>query len=154
MDEHLIWIDHINTLENKLSKNLGLNVEAMKSFYFSFFHSYLTYGNIAWWSKFMTKLKEIFSKQKQAIKKILMTSLDYINLKSEEIMERSGILNIYKLNIYHIANLIFRVKNFTIPVAFWTKFQIVQHNYATRHSKNNFDETKITFKATKLVISS
>ena len=74
MDEHLIWIDHINTLENKLSKNLGLNVEAMKSFYFSFFHSYLTYGNIAWWSKFMPKLKEIFSKQKQAIKTILMTS--------------------------------------------------------------------------------
>ena len=102
----------------------------------------------------MTKLKEIFSKQKQAIKTILMTSLDYINLKSEEIMERSGILNIYKLNVYHIANLIFRVKNFTIPVAFWTKFQIVQHNYATRHSKNNFEETKITFKATKFVISS
>ena len=43
VDEHLSWIDHINTLENKLSKNLGLlhqakpflNAKAMKSLYFS-----------------------------------------------------------------------------------------------------------------------
>ena len=83
-DEHLSWIDHINTLENKLWKNVGLlykakpflNDKAMKNFYFSFFHSYLTYGNIAWCSTSMTKLKKIFSKQKQAIKTISMTSLD------------------------------------------------------------------------------
>ena len=105
MDEHLSWIDHINTLENKLSKNLGLlykakpflNATAMKSLYFSFFHSYLTYGNIAWCSTSMTKLKSIFSKQKQVIKTMSVTSLDYKNLKSDEIMDRLGILNIYKL---------------------------------------------------------
>ena len=44
----------------------------------------------------MTKLKKIFSYQKQAIKIISMTSLDYENLKSEEIVDRLGILNIYK----------------------------------------------------------
>ena len=44
----------------------------------------------------MTKLKKIFSNQKQAIKIISMTSLDYENLKSEEIVDRLGILNIYK----------------------------------------------------------
>ena len=108
MNEHLSWIDHINTLENKLSKNLGLlykekpflNAKAMKMFYFFFFHSYVTYGIIAWCSTSMAKLKKIFSKQKQAIKTmtIYMTSLDYKNLKSEEIMDRLGILNIYKLN--------------------------------------------------------
>ena len=47
-----------------------------------------------------------------------------------------------------------RVKNNTIPEAFWTKFQIVQHNYATRHSENNFEEPKITLKTTKFAISS
>ena len=61
-----------------------------------------------------------------------MTSLDYKNLISEEIKDRLGILNIYKLNIYHTVNLMFRAKNNTIPEAFRTKFQIVQHNYATR----------------------
>ena len=160
MDEHLTWIEHINTLENKLSKNLSLlykakpflNAKAMKSLYFSFFHSYLTYGNIAWCSTSMAKLKKIFSKQKQAMKTISVTSLDYKNLKSEEITDRLSILNIYKL--YHIVNLMFRVKNNTLPEAFRTKFQIVQHNYTTRHSENNFGESKITLKATKFAISS
>ena len=65
-----------------------------------------------------------------------------------------GILNIHKLDIYHTVNLMFRVKNNTIPEAFPTKFQIVQHNYATRHCENNFEEPKITLKATKFAISS
>ena len=82
-----------------------------------------------------------------------MTSLDYRNLKSEEIMDRLGILNIYKF-IYHTVNLMFRVKNNTLPEAFRTKFQIVHHNYATRHSEENFEEPKITFKSTKFAISS
>ena len=64
-----------------------------------------------------------------------MTSLDYKNLISEEIKDRLGILNIYKLNIYDTVNLMFRAKNNTIPEAFRTKFQIVQHNYATRQWK-------------------
>ena len=48
----------------------------------------------------------------------------------------------------------FRAKNNTIPEAFRTKLQIVQHNYVTRHSENNFEEPKITLKATKLAIFS
>ena len=124
----------------------------MKCLYFSFFHSYVPYGN--WCSTSMTKFKNIFSKEKQAIKTIPMTSLDYKKLKSEEIMDKLGILNIFKLNIYQTVNLMFRVKNNIIPEAFRTKFQIVQHNYATRHSENNFEERKITFKVTKFAISS
>ena len=69
--------------------------------------------------------QKIFSKQKQAIKTSSMTSLDYKNLKSEEIMDRLGILNIYKLNIYHTVNLMFRGISNTIPKTFWKKFQIV-----------------------------
>ena len=68
VDEPLSCIDHINTLENKLSKTVGLlykakpflSAKAMKSLYFSFFHSYLTYGTIACCSTAMTKLKKIF----------------------------------------------------------------------------------------------
>ena len=86
----------------------------MKSLYFFFFHSYLTYGNTAWCGASMTKFKKISSKQKQAIKTISMTSLDYIDLKSEEVMDKLGILNIYKLNIHHTINLMCRLKNTTI----------------------------------------
>ena len=88
--EHLNWKDHINVIENKLSKNLGLlhkakqflNAKAMKSLYFSFIHSYLTYGNV-WCSTSMNKTKKLFSKQKQAIKIIPMTDI-HANLNSDE----------------------------------------------------------------------
>ena len=36
----------------------------------------------------------------------------------------------------------FTEKNNTIPDTFRTKFQIVQHNYATRQSENNFEEPR------------
>ena len=56
VDQNLTWIDHITLVENKLSKNLGLlhkvknylNKKSMVSLYYSFVHSYLNYGNIAW----------------------------------------------------------------------------------------------------------
>ena len=49
VNKHLNWTDHINILENKLSKNLGLlykskhflNANGMRSLYHSFFHIYL-----------------------------------------------------------------------------------------------------------------
>ena len=49
----------------------------MKSLYFSFFHSYLNYENIAWGSTFITKIKKLYSKQKRAIAALLMTPGDY-----------------------------------------------------------------------------
>ena len=91
MDEHLNWKDHINVIENKLSKNLGLlhkekqflNAKAMKSLYFSVIHSYLTYGHVVWCSTSMNKTKNLFNKQKQAIKIIPMAG-NHVNLNSDE----------------------------------------------------------------------
>ena len=83
----------------------------MKSLYYPFFHSYLYYGNIAWCSTSMKKIKKLYGKQKQAIKALSVASEDYLGLKIEDLMEKTGILNIYKLNIYHVTNLTFRVKN-------------------------------------------
>ena len=60
----------------------------MKSLYFSFFNSYLNYGNIAWCSTSMTKIKTLYSKQKQAIKALSLTSEDdYSGLKLNDLMK-------------------------------------------------------------------
>ena len=87
----------------------------MKSLYFSFFHSYLNCGNIEWCSTYKAKIKKLYSKRKQAIKILSMTFEDYSGLKKEDMMKKIGILNICKLNIYHVVNLMLRVKNNTIP---------------------------------------
>ena len=73
VDELVNWKDHINIIEIKLSKNLGLlhrakqflNSKAMKSLYFSFVHIYLTYGNVVWCSTSMNKTKKLVNKNKQ-----------------------------------------------------------------------------------------
>ena len=101
----------------------------------------------------MTNSKKIFSKQKQAMKTISMAFSDYKNLKSEEIIDKLGILNIYKSNIYCTVNLMVRVRNNTITETSPTKFKTVQHNYATRHSINNLKEPKMTFKFKSFLIS-
>ena len=86
----------MNILENKLSKNLGLshkskhflNAKGMKCLYFSFLHSYLNYGKIALCSTSMTKIKKLYSKQKQAIKALSITSEDYSGFKIEDMMKK------------------------------------------------------------------
>ena len=51
----------------------------------------------------------------------------------------------------HTVNLMFRVKNNNRPETFRTRFQIVQRD---KYSENNFEEPKITLKATKFAIFS
>ena len=75
LDEHISWSNHINTLEYKLAKNIGLlnrasyflNEHSLKTIYFSYIHSYLNYANIAWASTYVTKLKKINLLQKRAV---------------------------------------------------------------------------------------
>ena len=65
LDEHISWIDHVRTVENKIAKNIGLfyrvsqflNEDSLKTVYFLYIHSYLNYANIAWESAYATKLK-------------------------------------------------------------------------------------------------
>ena len=55
-DEHLTWKKHIQLIENKVSKNVGvlykasklINSKCLRRIYFSFIHSYINYANIAW----------------------------------------------------------------------------------------------------------
>ena len=84
--------------------NYFLNAKRMKNLLF--FHRYLNSGNIAWCSTSITKkILKIYSKQKQAIKALSMGSEDCSGLKIEDIMKKINILNIYKLNIYHVIKL-------------------------------------------------
>ena len=55
IDKNISWRDHVKTVENKLSKNIGLlyqvkqflDENSLKALYFSYINSYLNYANIA-----------------------------------------------------------------------------------------------------------
>ena len=124
----------------------------MKSLYFSFIHSYLTYGNVVWCSTSMNKTKKLFSKQKRAIKIIPMTDI-HGNLNSDEKMKHLDILNVYKLNLYQILNMIFRVKTNSIPETLRNKFKVIEHNYSTRYNEYSFKESNIFFRVAEFATS-
>ena len=75
IDEHLTCKNRITLIKNKVSKNLGLlyrnrralDTTSLKNLYFSLIHGYLSYGNIVWTSTSRAKLKELASKQKEAL---------------------------------------------------------------------------------------
>ena len=81
----------------------------MTSIYYLFLHSYLTYGNIAWCSTTVSKLKKRFSKERQAIKAISVTIAN-VECKSKEIMGKIRKLNLYKIILQQGLTFAFRVK--------------------------------------------
>ena len=70
IDENLTWKNHIEVVENKISKNIEVLYRASHLFdfknllkiYFSFIHIYISYANIAWASTSKTKLQGILKK--------------------------------------------------------------------------------------------
>ena len=55
LDDHISWIDHVRTVENKTAKNVGslyrvsqsLDEDSLKTVYFSYIHSHMNNANIA-----------------------------------------------------------------------------------------------------------
>ena len=137
-DENLTWKNHINLIENKISKSLGnfhrakflLNQKSRKNVYFSFIHSYINYGNIAWGNTSKTKMKKIFTYQKKVAWVIFFA--DHL-AHAKPLMFDMNALNVYQLNIYQ--NLILLYKAHTGSL-FFNKFSKINHNYP-RSSKNS-----------------
>ena len=50
----------------------------------------------------------------------------HANLNYHEIMKHLDILNIYKLNLYQILNIMFRARTYSIPETLQNKFKIIE----------------------------
>ena len=145
LDENLTWRPHIDLIENKISKYLGilynarrtLNEECTKQLYFSFIHSYLSYGSITWSSTNKTKLKTLHRRQKHAARIIYFKDRF---THSKPLMQSLKALNIYQLNIYKTILFMYNVKNNNIPRIFKSSFTTVINKYNTRSSERCFNK--------------
>ena len=158
-DENLTWTKHINQIENKISKSLGmlyrakylLDKNCLKNIYFSFIHTYINYGNVAWGSTSHTKLKKIFTTQKQASR--IISHADK-HAHARPLLRDLGILNVYQLNIYQNLLLFYKANHGISPRVFWNKFQKPNHRYPTRSiSENYYKIPKSTLKQTWFSLS-
>ena len=157
IDDNLTWKTHVELVENKISKSVGilfkasrsLNSKSLRSIYFALVHSYVNYTNIAWASTNKTYLKRVLVKQKQAAR--LMPS-DDISIPSRLLMKELNILNVYQINILQHLLFMFSVKNSIIPRAFNQVFSLIDHLYPIRFSDNSFKICDFDLKLTRFAI--
>ena len=158
-DENLTWKNHIEVVENKISKNIGvlyrashlLDFKNLLKIYFSFVHIYISYANIAWVSTFKTKLQGILKKQKDAARITFHANrFD----QSKPLLKEMKALNVYQINL--IQTLKFntdKTKYGINPRIFLPKFREVDHQYPTRFSQNSFYYKKSACKTTSFAIT-
>ena len=98
IDENLTWKSHIEVVENKISKYIGVlyrvshlpDFKNLLKLYFSFIRIYISYASIAWASTFKIKLQGILKKQKHAAQINLHANrFDYLRSLLKEIYIKS-----------------------------------------------------------------
>jgi hypothetical protein len=150
--------EHINVIENKISKNIGilykakqfLNQSCLKFIYFSFIHCYLNYANIAWCSTNVRKLSKLLCKQKHAIR-IITNENRFSHTKI--LFSKLNILNIFKLNLCHVLIFMFKLDKKLAPFLFNSLFKKINYINSTRFSNNNYAQSKTYYSATKYSIT-
>ena len=158
IDENITWKYHINEIEQKIAKNLGmlykasfmLSRECLRNIYFSFIHSHLNYANIAWASTNKNKLRKLYHQQKHA-SRIILKENKYTH--SKPLMKKLNILNVYQLNIFQTLNFMYRTKTKSIPTIFSQSFESIKHKYPTNYSNSNFVIPKQNLTISKFAIS-
>ena len=143
IDENVTWETHINYLNEKISKNIGIMYKArkylsfnnMKSLYFSIIHCYINYANIAWGSTGKSKLLKLHKHQKHISR---MIHYQTKTTPSRNLMKKLKILNIFQLNIFQ--NLVFMYQHNinSLPRIFEKSFKKINHKYPTRIAKKHY----------------
>ena len=128
IDENVIWTNHIDVVENKISKTIGvlyrashlLDFKNLLKIYFSFINIYISYANIAWASTFKTKLQGILKKQKHPARITFHANrFDH----SRPLLKEMKALNVYQINLIQTLKFMHKTKYGINPPIFLPKFR-------------------------------
>ena len=157
IDENVTWKKHIEVVENKISKNIGvlcrashlLDFKNLLKIHFSFIHIYISYANIASASTFKTKLQGILKKPKHAARTTFHSNrLDH----SRSLLKEMKALNVYQINLIQTLEFMQKTKYGINPRIFFPKFLELYHQYPTRFSRNSFYYKRSACKITSSAI--
>ena len=158
LDEHISWIEHVRTVENKIAKNIcliycitqSLNEDFLKTVYFSYIHSCLNYANMAWASTYATKLKRVYLKQKHAVR--IVFNKDKLT-HSKPLFKNLNALNVYQINIYQHLNFMHKFNNNQIQSIVSDLIKRPDHKHPTNFSQSSFYFKIYSLNSTKYSIS-
>ncbi|XP_065651287.1 uncharacterized protein LOC136079476 [Hydra vulgaris] len=164
IDENLTWKNHIETLRNKVSKNIGVlhkarsfvNRHALIQLYYSLIQCHLNYSNIAWGSAKKCQLDPLYRQQ--------MHLARLINFKdrfthAKLLLFKMSILIIYQLNVFNTLCFIFKCKINLAPIPFQNlhaikpknKYDLRNDNFVYQHySHTNFGRSLISYRGAYL----
>jgi hypothetical protein len=148
IDHHLTWQEHINSVENKIAKNVGilskLTYKLPKHILLTLYHSliqpYISYCNIVWASTYKTRLNKIFSLQKKALTKINGVTLLTSN------SHQAKHLCVYQLNTFLVCEFMYKFTRHLLPTHFNTYF--CYNNLIHSHDTRSSHDFNITFART------
>ena len=142
IDNKLNWSDHINYIQNKISKSLGiiykirsfLNRITLRNLYHTFVFPYLIYGVEVWGNTHAIHLNPIIKIQKKSIRAI--TFSHYLE-PSQPLFNQLNILDLKKLVIQRISLMMFKQNNGIVPTPIAKLFELnnLHHNYNTRQNR-------------------
>jgi len=131
VDQNLNWNSHVEVICNKISTGLfalrklsGIcNLNALRSVYFAFIHSHISFGISLYGSTGSHNLNHILILQKRAVR--IMLKLQW-NDSAKQHFANLGIMTVYSLYIYELILLIKRNFSTFLTMGF-------THNYNTRN---------------------
>ena len=122
------------------------NKSFLKTAYYSYIHSYLTYANIAWASAYQTKLKTVHYHHKRVVQ--LVSNQEKLT-RSRPLLQLINALNAYQINLYQYLNFMHKVTKNGVPLIFNDMFKKSSHKYPTNFWHNNFSLKKCSLNSTK-----
>ena len=117
MDEKLSWCDHIQYINNKMAKGIGisskarilLNNETLCTLYNCFVYPHLNYCVKVWADTFKVHLQTLVKLQKKVLRII---SYSTWCASVDHLYKHYGIMQLKKIHFFKVALLAFRVKKY------------------------------------------
>jgi hypothetical protein len=147
IDEKLTWKNHIEYINSKISKSLGIlfkirhivNKQWRIKLYKTFILPYLNYCNIVWASTFKSTLKPLIISQKKALK--LALGLPILT-PSSQVFELAKVHSIFEINQIHMLIFMYKYVNNMLPSSF---INYIQRNERLMYNFRNIQEFMLPF---------
>ena len=130
IDKNLNWATHIQHINNKISKNLGilfrlhhfLTLNTLKQIYYSLIYPYLHYGIMSWGNTYPSRLTKVQTKQNKCIRCIFFSHNRESSAPYLKLLDILNIDSIFKLKISLLAHKISQKcsENSRSQIIFWT----------------------------------
>ena len=143
IDKFLSWDFHLDYIKNKIAKGLGiickarkyLNMNCLRTLYYSFIYPYMNYCIEVWGSAGSTRIERLVKLQKKAIR--IITCSRYRD-HTQPLFLRLNLLTVSKIHVFKILTFMFKYHHGNTPKVFNEMFVSNEsfHTYSTRQKNN------------------